>query len=373
MADEAVVEAQNTEVVNNPFGEDEGGVITLPTDLVDGEQDPAIAGKDEKIKEEKPISDAPNQPEKIPTASPKDIPARTEEEKTDIIPATELKFANKTSENIYNLLKEGKEEDVYNYLSEKRTLANVEKMPAADLIKLQIQNENKDYSPEEVNDVFEEKYVIPDAPEQSLDETDDEFERRTEKFEKTKGVIERRIEREAKSAKAELLKLSEELVLPDTQQPKQNEPTQEELDNATKARENYLNSIDDGLKDFNSINATYKDKDVEIQAEYKLSADEKTELKSDLENFNIEEFVQERWLSKDGNVNTAQLAKDMFQMKYGDKAVQKLINEVGSKRHAAAIKGIRNVDFNGNHTGGSTNVAANEVEDKMAEFFMTQN
>lgn len=224
-----------------------------------------------------------------------------------------------------------------------------------------------------MNDVFNEKYVIPEEPHQTFDETDEDFEKRSEKFEKNKGVIERRIEREAKSAKAELHKLSEELILPDisTSESKGKQQSQEELDAAPKARENYLNSIDNGLKDFNSINATYKDKDVEIQAEYKLSADEKKELKSDLENFNIEDFVQTRWLSKDGSVNTTQLAKDMFQLKYGDKATQKLVEQVGNKRYAEAIKGIKNVDFSGQTRSGSTNIIPADEELKMAQHFFS--
>lgn len=337
--------------------------------------DPVIKEKDKVIEEEKPVSDKPNEPEKIPTATPKDIPARTEEEKEKLTPNLELKFANETSEKIFNLLKDGKEDDVFNYLNQKQVLKNLDKIPAPDLIKLQIKNENKDYTPQEVDDVFSEKYSLPDAPKQRDDETEEEFKVKEDKYKEKVAVIERRIERHAKDSKTELLKLQQELVLPDIpkqqQSPQITEPNQEELAATAKARENYLTSIDDGLNDFKSIDAVFKDKDVEIKAEYKISADEKKELKAAMENFNLEQFIQNRWLTEDGKFNTAQQAKDIFLLTQGDKAIAKLVNEVGTKRHEAAIKSQRNVDYSGQHRSGNFNPTAKEQGEEMAKFFFS--
>lgn len=368
MAEEAV-ETQNTEVIEdvNPF---ETRPVSEKKETVGADEDVVIKEKDTHIKEKPPVTKT-NEPEKIPTATPKDIPARTEEEKTDIKPASEFKFANETSERLFNLLKEGKEDDVYEFLSKKKTLSNLDKMPAADLVKLAIKNENKDYTNEDVQDVFSEKYSVPEAPEQRLEETDEEFSAREEKYKEQVAKVERRIERDAKASKAELQKLSQELVLPDIPKSETTakQPTQEELERQEAARKDYLNSIDEGLNNFKSIDATFKDKEVEIPVAYKLSADERKELKETMENFNLEDFIKERWLTKDGKFNSQQQAKDIFLLTKGDVAIAKLVDQVGNKRYAEAIKSQKNVDFSGQSRSGNLQPSATEEMEKMAQHF----
>ena len=312
--------------------------------------DPVIKEKDEKIIEEGKTNTKPDQSGTVPTATPKDIPASTETSKAnDNPPVAEVKFANKTSENIYKAIVEGREDELREYLNKKQTLTNIDKMPPADLLKLKIKLENPDHTPEDVNDLFEEKFTVPEKPIQNIEEADEDYEQRLGKYEKEKGVVERRIARESRNAITELKTLNESLVLPEIKTPSNADaqPTQKDLEAATAARESYLNSIEEGLNKFNGFNATYKDKDVSIPVAYNLTNEQKIALKSEMENFNLDEFVKERWLTKDGKFNTTQLAEDLFNLKHGKEVTEKLINEAGNKRYAEALKSIKNVDFSG--------------------------
>ena len=58
-------------------------------------------------------------------------------------------------------LKEGKTDDIYNYLNSKKELSEVEKLSAAEGLKLQIKYANAHFTKDDINDVFEEKYSVP--------------------------------------------------------------------------------------------------------------------------------------------------------------------------------------------------------------------
>src|ERR1700739_246454 len=93
----------------------------------------------------------------------------------------EIKFANDQSKKLFEAWAEGKEDDVYSYLDTKRKLSAAVNLPAAEAIKLHLQQTNPHFKPEDVEDVFEERYSLPKKPVQSVGEDAEEFsERMTE-------------------------------------------------------------------------------------------------------------------------------------------------------------------------------------------------
>jgi hypothetical protein len=374
---EVVVEQKEAEVVApaNPFDDSKWNAV--PALKQEAVVDPVIKEKDEKIKEEKPTSDKPNEPEKIPGATPPPIQDKPKEEPakpTETSVAEPLKFANEESEKIFNLIKEGKEEDVYKYLHEKQTLKSVDKLSPADIIKLNLQYQNKDFSAEDINDLFSERYSIPEKPEQLLDETDEDFKGRMAKHEKEVEKVENRVKRDAKPAKTELLSLQKEIVLPDI--PKDVPPSkglsQEELDEIAKRRENYLKSVDGGVKAFNGYSTTYKDEEVEIPVTYPVSEEQKSQMKSLLENFNMDAYFEKRWIAEDGSFNTKQLSEDIHLLENRDAIFQKLVSETGNRRHEASIKSIKNIDYSGRPaSNGDTGETPQQKGEKLAKHFFS--
>lgn len=374
MPEEVILEKPAEETIApNPFSD--GAWKTEPTVLA---TDPVIKEKDEKIKETNPTSDKPNEPEKIPGASPEPIQNRPDEEKKDIKPATQdFKFANEESEKVFNLLKEGKKDEVLNILSEQKKLAEVDKLPPADIIKLSLQYNNKDFSQSDINDLFEERYVMPEAPVQEDTELDDEFEARVEKHKKEVEKVENRIKRDAKPAITELSKLAKEIVLPDiqTETTKAKEPTQEELEGLKKAKEFFFQDADNAAKSFNGYNTTFKDEEVEIKASYPVTEDEKKSITPLLESIytDIPKFLSELgWSDKDGKV-TPKLIEDLHLLQNRDKVFSKLVSEVGNKRHEASIKAIKNIDYGGKtKSNGDLGASPQELQNKMAQHFFSQ-
>ena len=338
-------------------------------------KDPVIEEKDKKIEDEGRENTKPEQPETVPAATPKDIPARPEKDKVDITPATELKFENEESRKLFEAIKAGKNEDVLNILSQQQTFAKLDTLKPEEIIKLNLKYSHKDYTDTEIQDLFEEKYSLPQKPEQDITESDDDFALREEKYKENLAKAERRIEREAKNAKTELSKFKQELVLPDIPQedPKSAEPTQEDLDRLKKQGEQFLQAVDGSLNELNDYSATFKDKEVEIPVAYKIDKEEKEALKPLLNSLNTDlpQFFQQlEWLDKDGQPNLKKVVSDLHILKNKEAVIQKLVNEAGNKRYAQAIKSQKNVDFTGKERKGSLEPDVKEEVDRKVRSFL---
>jgi hypothetical protein len=374
----AAPETTTPEVVTpNPFGE--GAWKTEPTATTPSEivaTDPVIEEKDEQIKEEKPISDKPNEPEKIPEATPKPIQERPENTDPQTKDEKPRKFANEESERVYNALIAGDKDKVLEILSEQKKLAEIDKMKPAEIIKLNLQYQNKDFTPQEINDLFEERYEYPEKPEQDYSETDEEFKKKEERYQAQVAKIESRIARDAKPASAELRKLSQEIVLPETRPATGNiEPTQEELEAQKQQTERFLQSVEEGLNNLNGYNATYKDEEVTIPVAYKMTKEDKAALRPiiELSNTNAAEFLTKiGWLDKEGNINTAKLSEDLPFILDKDKIISKMVTETGNKRRTEAIKTVKNIDYSGQKSGGGEiGESREQLQTRMAQHFFS--
>jgi hypothetical protein len=360
----------------NPFADN----VWKSEPTIKAVEDPAIKEKDEKIKEEKPEIVKPNEPSKTPGATPEPIQDRPTEDKPKpkeeaVATPEPLKFANEESERLFNLLKEGKTEDVYSVLHEQRVLGSIDKMPADEVIKLSLQYKNKDFSHEDINDLFNERYAVPEKPEQELTDTTEEYEAKLAKHEKEVQKIKNRIERDAKPAKTELLALKKEIVLPDIPKEvsKAPEPTQEELEAAKKAKESFLNVVSEQAKNFNGYSATFKDEEVEIPVAYKVTEEEKAALQpllssayDDLPAF----FNQLGWVDKSGQINVAKLQQDLHLITNKEKVIAEMVTETGKLRHKESIKAIKNIDYSGgNKSNGDLGATPEEKQKAMVTHF----
>lgn len=269
----------------------------------------------------------------------------------------EIKFANEASQKFFDYLKEGKEEDVFNYLSEKTKItklsaADVTKLDqAAEVIKLNMALKNKDLTADEVAFQFSEDFSIPEKPEQDEDETEESFEKRENRWKKEVERVEKRMVIAAKQAKPELAKYQSELVLPDIQRidPKAQEAAQKELDDAEADKAQYLAKLNGEFKNFNGYNATFKDTEVEMAIGYSVGEEEKAALKTQLESFaqtGYSGFFGEIWFDKDGVPDIKRIVEDVYLLKNKEKVFQKMVNEAASKRMDLYLKSKSNIQIN---------------------------
>lgn len=327
----------------------------------------------EVVSEEKPVV------EEAPVVEEKKVEVPIVEEKPVIeakIPETP-KYKNEESEKVAILLSEGKIDEVREILNEQKKLSEVDKLSPADIIKMNLQYQHKDYSQKDVEDAFNDLYELPKNPEQKLTESDEEFEERKAEYDEKVKKIESRIARDAKPATAELLKLQKEIVLPNIKaEPIAQEPTQEELDAQKLNTEKFLKAVDSQLGKFNGYETTFKDEEVEIKVAYRPTNEEKIELQPllALANTNAGEFLTKiGWLDKSGELNISKIAEDLPLVLDKGKVLQKIATETGEKRHAASVKAIKNIDYSGNkEKGGDLGASPQQKEEAMVTHFFRQ-
>src|SRR5580693_7335441 len=105
----------------------------------------------------------------------KALRAEAEELRNKAKTPAEIKFANEQSKQLFDAWADGKEDVVYSFLENKRKLSKAAELPASDAIKLHLQQTNPHFKPEDIEDVFEERYAVPKKPVQGANEEVEDF------------------------------------------------------------------------------------------------------------------------------------------------------------------------------------------------------
>lgn len=280
--------------------------------------------------------------------------------------ANEIKFANDESEKLFKALQEGKEDEIFEVLSKKQEFKRIEKLDvtnpkdASELIKANLKLKHPQLDPTEIEDIFQENYYKSPKPTQRDDQTDEEYQAALEDWKLRIEAIDRKMVRDAKIAKPEVLSLQSKIVIPDipTNNSQAAGQTQEDLEAFTKAKESFVKSAETVLKDFNGFVATVKDKDVEIPVSYDLSKEEKETLNGYVKNFaerlDANVLFAERWLDKEGNIKTEQVIKDLSKVLFEESKTQKFVNDAAAKRLELYLKDKKKVDVSGGSNSRTT-------------------
>lgn len=292
----------------------------------------------------------------------------------------EIEFENEESLNLFRLFKEGKQDDVYNYLENRKKLDNllnsdVTKDTAAEIIKLSLKNTYKDLTSEEIEYRFNKEFGIPQKPVQQDIETDEEYAERLSSWEAKVKDVETDLMIEAKLARPELEKMKSELVFPDIDEGRsvQGELTQEELEAQAEYIDQFKEIAAEQLLDFDGFSVSVKDEEVEIPLSYAISEDEKRYVAEQLDkfadsNFDANVILAERWLDDKGNIDTAQVVKDLALLLSEGKMSQKFVNEAASKRLAEHIRRTSNISLSSRASQQTFSPESKTELDKQIEY-----
>ena len=285
-------------------------------------------------------------------------------------PKEDFSFANEDSKKVFEYLKEGKEDEVYEYFSKKKQIEKLSKADvtadknvAAELVKFGIKNENKEanLSEEEINFLFNQRYSVPKEPNED-DYTDvDAFEKAMLSWKEQVQTIEKRIMIEAKMQQPKLSQLNQEIVLPDIKRDQQNALSQEDLDALKKMQESFVQTAKTSIDGFKGFDVNVKDKDVDYNVSYVPSAEEKTLVNEKLNEFAKSGFdanalLADRWVNEDGKtLNVERMVKDLSLIYSNEKLSQKLVTDAANKRLELYLKEKKNITLNETVTNGQFN------------------
>jgi hypothetical protein len=267
-------------------------------------------------------------------------------------PETNFEFKDGVSKTLFDAIKEGKTDDVYEILNQQKRLERLtssELTPslAVDIVKANIQNKYKDLNQEDVDLLFYDQYFVPLKPEQGYDESDEDYATKVKTWQSQVDYVDRKLMIEAKVVRPELEKLKSELKLPDIYgQEEQEAANQEEFELQQKARSVYEKTLESDYNNFKGFDVMVKDEDVEIPISFNVTDEERMTLKNELSDFDVEAKFGNRWFYEDGRPNVNQTMRDLYLLENFDKISKKIANEAIAQAKIAYIKNSGNVTLN---------------------------
>jgi hypothetical protein len=288
-----------------------------------------------------------------------------------------FEFKDDVSRTLFDAIKEGKADDVYEILNQQKRLEKLitsDLTPdlAAEIVKTNIKNKYKDLTSEDVDLLFYDQYFVPLKPEQGYNESDEDYAGKVKTWQSQVDYADRKLMIEAKVIRPELEKLKSEIKLPDIYNEAGREAeSQEEFEIMQQARSIYEKTLDSDFQSFNGFNVSVKDEDVEIPISFNVGEDERLAMKNDLADFDSDSYFKGRWFTKDGKPNVQQIMADKYLLENREKIFSKIANEAASQRLLAHLKKNGNININQSPTpqGAKPDLNGTEAERlRMAEW-----
>jgi hypothetical protein len=289
----------------------------------------------------------------------------------------EFEFKDDISKTLFDAIKEGKADDVYEVLNQQKKLdkllnSELNTELAAEIVKANIANKYKNLSPEEVNLLFYDQFYLPLKPEQGYDETDEDYAGKLKSWQSQIDYAEKKLMIEAKVVRPELEKLKSDIKLPDIyNEAEYNAQYQEEFENLQKARSVYENTLNSEFQSFNGFNVSVKDEDIEIPISFNVAEEERLAMKNELSDFDSDSYFENRWFNKEGKPNVQQIMADKYLLENREKIFSKIANEAASQRLLAHLKKAGNININQTSTPQGTipNINTNaSVQEQLANW-----
>jgi hypothetical protein len=279
-----------------------------------------------------------------------------------------FEFKDDVSRTLFDAIREGKADDVYEVLNQQKRLdrltsseLNIEL--AAEIVKTNIKNKHKDLSTEDVDLLFYDQFYVPLKPEQSYDETDEDYAVKVKQWQSQSDYIERKLMIEAKVVRPELAKLKSEIVLPDIyNEAGRQAEFQVEEEMMQQARSIYEKTLDSDFQSFNGFNVSVKDADVEIPISFNVGEEERLAMRNDLKDFDSDSYFENRWFTEDGKPNVKQIMADKYLLENREKIFSKIANEAASQRLLAHLKNNGNININQTPTPQGAKPDLNGIE-----------
>lgn len=288
-----------------------------------------------------------------------------------------FEWKNDQSKQISELLNEGKTDELYNYLHNKK---QVEKLTTADLtanknlaselVKFGIQKDNPTLTADEVDFLFNQNYTLPEKPIQDDVETDEAYQARINAWQFHVNNIEKKLIIDAKIQQPKLAQYNNELVLPQIQkeapQP-QPQLSEEDIQRLKGLQTSFIENASKSLANINDFSVQVKNQEVDYNVSYNYSKEEKDYVNAKIKNFvergfDANELFRDLWVESDGmTLKTQAIVEDLLHLFNRGKIDQKLTSDSADKRLEAYLKDKKQI------TLGTTPQTTMPLNTKQAE------
>lgn len=258
-----------------------------------------------------------------------------------------IEFANEESRKVFELIQAGKTKEVKTIYDLQEKLETVDTLTPENAIKLHIEQTNKHYKAADVQDVYEEKYTFPDKPILE-DGEEDQYKDNLGKWQSAVDKINRRIERDAVTAREELLKLKSEIKLPELPTPinEETEAFNNFKANAAKSSETHKALVDSisvlSEKDIN-IELNFNDEASKMQFNVSYKGNKEGTDKAKDAAANYAKFLGENYYKEDGSPLADKFTSDIYFLQNKEAILTEAVKQAVNETKAWFLRNQKNI------------------------------
>lgn len=274
----------------------------------------------------------------------------------------QIKFENETSEAIYNLLLEGKVNEVVDALSTKQFAENINTQSDEDVLKAYIKINNPEFDDDDIEAEYSEKYQI------------DEYQFDESKLKREQKKLTQRIKSDVQEAKEFFEGLAQEIKLPElnrqTQSAQESFPEDAEYEALIQEqRSMFLQSLDGVEKRVTALPFQWKDDkaNIAINGKFEIPAQELLKYRSsaeDIETYNVNRYYQ------DGKYLGDKMVRDLYVVDNFDKILTSAISQAVNQTRLEMLKQSKNIQTEQEAIGTFRPNAADEEKNLFDQLFM---
>jgi len=267
------------------------------------------------------------------------------------------KFENETTAAIYNMLAEGKINEVVDLL-QKKTFADSLKDKSDDaVLKAYIKANNPEFDSQDIEDEYNEKYVL------------DEFAFDDTKLRREQKKLNQRIKLDVENAKEFFSKSAEDIKFPQYTQPQSQQA--EEFDDAEsqEERSKFLSSLSNVEKRVNNLPFSWRDDktNLSVNGKFEIPSQELSKYREGAEN--LEAYLASKYY-QDGQYKGDELVKHLYVADNLDKIISSAVSQAVNQTRLEILKKSKNISIDNEATPTFRPNASDEESNMFDKLFM---
>ena len=248
---------------------------------------------------------------------------------------------NEDAKKLFAAFQSGNEEEVFNYLSEKRK--DYSSMSDFDVVKESLIRSNPTWTERDIAIEIKSKYGSLSGKKDLSSIDEDIYPEEYQSAIEYNELIDERetiLARDAREARRTLDEQKKNIEFPKFTQEAENQPTDEEIAEANKQWEEMVASEVPKISNFK-----YKLNGEDVV--YKITEEEKVSLTTTMKNFNASDYLSKRgWFDQEGKPNILKISEDVYKLENEGKMIGSVATQIKTATRKEVIsRDIKNIDM----------------------------
>jgi hypothetical protein len=248
---------------------------------------------------------------------------------------------NEDAKKLFAAFQSGNEEEVFNYLSEKRK--DYSSMSDYDVVKESLIRSNPTWTERDIAIEIKSKYGNLSGKKDLSSIDEDIYPEEYQSAIDYNELIDERetiLARDAREARRTLDEQKKNIEFPKFTQEAENQPTDEEIAEANKQWEEMVASEVPKISNFK-----YKLNGEDVV--YKITEEEKVNLTTTMKNFNASDYLSKRgWFDQEGKPNILKISEDVYKLENEGKMIGSVATQIKTATRKEVIsRDIKNIDM----------------------------